>query len=127
MKRLLTAAGLLTLAIILVACGGASGASSAPASVAPDALKISSTNLQFSTDRLEAKAGQPIQIVYDNQEGAPHNVAIYRDAGFSQKVFAEDPFSGPKTVVYNVPAQAAGTYYFRCDIHPNMKGTLEVK
>ncbi len=128
MKRLLSLAALTLLAIILVACGGAAGGpTGAPASVDPNALEISSRDLKFSTDRLEAPANKAFQIVYDNQEAAPHNVAIYKDQSASEKILVEEPFSGPKTVVYDVPAQAAGSYFFRCDIHTDMKGTLEVK
>jgi plastocyanin len=126
MKRLLTAAGLLTLAIVLVACGGATAASTAAPSVDPGALHISAKDIKFSTDKLEAKADTAFQIAFDNQEGAPHNVAIYTDESASQKVLVEEPFGGPKQVVYQVPALKAGSYFFRCDIHPNMKGTLEV-
>ena len=86
----------------------------------------SSKDLKFSTDTLVAPAGKAFQIVYDNQESAPHNVAIYADQGYSQKVLVEEPFSGPKVVPYSVPALDAGTYYFRCDLHTDMKGTIEV-
>ena len=131
MKRLVSLPGLAALSLLLVACsatGGAAGApTGAPASVDPNAIRISSKDLKFSTDRLEAPAGKAFQIVYDNQEGAPHNVAIYKDEGYSQPILREDPFSGPKTVTYEVPAQPAGTYFFRCDVHPDMKGTLEVE
>jgi plastocyanin len=128
MKRLVPALGLLLVAFALVACSGASAAPSGPPkSVDPNALQISSKDLKFSTDKLVAPAGKAFQIVYDNQEAAPHNVAIYTDQSASTRVFAEDPFGGPKEVVYDVPAIAAGTYFFRCDVHPDMKGTLEVK
>jgi plastocyanin len=128
MKRLFSAAGLLLLALVLVACGGASAApTGSPAPVDPDALQISSKDLKFSTDKLVAPAGKAFQIAYDNQEGAPHNIAIYTDSSASTKLFGEEPISGPKQVVYNVPALDAGTYFFRCDLHPDMKGTLEAK
>ena len=78
----------------------------------------------FSTDTLSAPADEPFQIAFDNQEGAPHNVAIYRDSSAAEKLFGEDPFSGPAVVVYDVPALAAGTYFFRCDVHPDMSGEL---
>lgn len=128
MKRLVPVLGLLVVAFVLVACSGANAAPSGPArSADPNALQISSKDLKFSTDKLVAPAGRAFQIVYDNQESSPHNVAIYTDQSASTKVFAEDPFGGPKEVVFDVPAIAAGSYFFRCDVHPDMKGTLEVK
>jgi plastocyanin len=128
MKRLATTLALVALAAFLAACSGANAAPATPApSVDPDALQISSKDLKFSTDKLVAPAGKAFQIAFDNQEAAPHNVSIYTDESASTKVFAEDAFGGPKQVLYDVPAMAAGSYFFRCDVHPDMKGTLEVK
>jgi plastocyanin len=87
---------------------------------------ISAKDLKFSTTALSAPANKPFQIAFDNQEGAPHNVAIYRDSSASAKVFGKDPFSGPAVVTYDVPALTGGTYFFRCDVHPNMSGQLTV-
>lgn len=133
MKRAITALGLLCLVLVVGACSGASannpspaGSPSAPAAPAGGAIQISSKDLRFSTSTLSAPANKAFQIVYDNQEGAPHNVAIF-DSSFSSKVFGEEPFGGPKQVTYNVPALAPGTYGFRCDVHIEMKGTLEVR
>ena len=127
MKRLATTLALVALAAVIAACSGTSAAPTPAPSADPDALRISSKDLAFSTDRLVAPAGKAFQIVYDNQESAPHNVAIYADQGYSQKVLVEEPFSGPKVVTYRVPALDAGTYHFRCDLHTDMKGTIEVK
>ena len=30
------------------------------------------------------------------------------------------------TIIYDVPALEPGTYFFRCDLHPDMRGTLIV-
>jgi plastocyanin len=128
MKRLVSVLGLTALALILVACSGGAGGSSGPApSVNPGALQISAKDLKFSTSTLTAKADTATQIVFDNQEAAPHNVAIYQDESASQAFLKEDVFGGPKQVVYNVPALAAGSYFFRCDLHPDMKGTYTVQ
>jgi plastocyanin len=130
MKRAIATLGLLGVALVLGACSGAAANNPSPAGTpaapAGDAVQISSKDLKFSAATLTAPANKPLQIAFDNQDGAPHNVAIY-DASFSSKVFGEEPFGGPKQVTYDVPALAPGTYGFRCDIHPDMKGTLEVK
>ena len=128
MKRLIPAVGLLGLALLFAACsGGAANQPSAGGSIDPNAIQISAKDLKFSTSTLSAPANKPFQIAFDNQDAAPHNVAIYTDSSFSNKVFGQDPFGGPKVVTYNVQALAPGTYAFRCDVHPDMKGSLEVK
>jgi plastocyanin len=129
MNRLRAILGIAALAVIVAACSGGSSSSSPSVqpSVDPDALTISAKDLAFSTNALSAPADEPFQIVFDNQEGAPHNVAIYRDASAAEKVFVEEPFGGPRVVTYEVPALAAGTYFFRCDLHPDMQGTLTVR
>jgi plastocyanin len=97
-----------------------------PPSIDPNALTIVAKDLQFSTAALTAPAGEPFQITFDNQDGAPHNVAIYRDPSATDKVFVEEPFGGPAVVIYDVPALETGEYFFRCDVHPDMKGTLSI-
>jgi plastocyanin len=119
--------GLITTAIVAsAACSvGSSGRTGEP-SIDPDALTIAAKDLAFSTSRLSAPADKPFQIAFDNQESAPHNVAIYRDSAATQKVFVSDPFSGPGVVRYDVPPLAPGSYFFRCDVHPGMAGQLTV-
>jgi plastocyanin len=124
MKRLL--ASLLLPIAVLVACAGGSANPTTQASVGPDALSIEANGLAFSTTSLTALADEPFQIVFDNQDAALHNVAIYRDASAAEKVFGEEPFSGPAVVVYDVRALGTGTYFFRCDVHPEMSGNLAV-
>jgi hypothetical protein len=74
---------------------------------------------------MSAPADEHFQIAFHNQEWGPaQRRDLYRDSSAAEKVFAEDPFSGPAVVVYEVPALAAGTYFFRCDVHPDMSGEL---
>ena len=35
--------------------------------------------------------------------------------------------TGPETATYQVGALASGSYFFHCDVHPTMTGTLTVK
>ncbi len=124
MNRLLSSVLITTAIVTLAACSaGSSGPTNAP-SIDPDALMISAKDLKFSTSTLTAPADKPFEIAFDNQESAPHNVAIYGDSSVTEVVFGSDPFSGPAVVTYDVPALAPGTYFFRCDVHPDMSGEL---
>jgi plastocyanin len=110
------------------ASGSASAAPIPPASAAPTGatLHISAQNIAFDTDHLEAPAGQAFVLEFDNNDpGVPHNVDI-RDAN-GTNVFKGQIITGPAKVSYQVPALAAGSYTFACDVHPDMTGTLAVK
>jgi plastocyanin len=135
MKRLTFTLGLLALAAVLAAC---SGASAAPETTPPpaggtaqpatggtgDAVTVVAKDIAFQTPDVTVKAGAPVTIDFDNQDGAPHNIAITDASG--QSVFKGDIVANSK-VTYNVPALAAGTYTFICEVHPNMKGTITAK
>jgi plastocyanin len=130
MKRLTLTLGLLSLAAVLAACSGASAADpgtaapGGPATPSGDAVSIVAKDIQFVQTDVTVPAGAPFAIAFDNQEGAPHNVAISNAGG--QSVFKGDIVSNTK-VTYQVPALAAGSYTFICEVHPNMKGTITAK
>jgi len=89
---------------------------------------ISANALQFSTSSLTFPAGTGVTLTFDNQDaGVPHNVAIYSDSGYTTAVFTGDIVTGPTKATYAIPALDAGTYYFRCDVHTTMTGTVTVK
>jgi plastocyanin len=115
-----------------VASPSASASSSASASASPsgggaeDQIALAATNIVFDKTQIEAKAGQPFQIVFTNNDsGIPHNVQIKAPDG--SEPFKGSLLTGPGTVTYDVPALAAGSYVFHCIVHPNMTGTLTVK
>src|SRR5688572_16888635 len=125
MKRLTLTLGMLALAAVLAACSGASAAPPSPAAPAGDpsgdAVTIVAKDLKFAPAAVAVKADTAFDLVFDNQEGAPHNIAISNDSGAS--VFKGEIVSNTK-VTYAVPALPAGTYGFICDVHPDMKGTI---
>jgi plastocyanin len=107
--------------------GAASAAPDPTGSAAPieATLHISAQNIQFDTDHLEAPAGQAWVLEFDNNDpGIPHNVEILDATGAS--VFKGQIVTGPTQASYQVPALAAGSYKFLCDVHPTMTGTLTV-
>jgi plastocyanin len=129
MKRLVLSLGLVALAAVTAACSGGSGgttaspAAPAPAASAPagDAIVVVAKDLKFSTASITAPADEAFQFTLDNQESAPHNVAI-KDASGAEKFKGEIVTS--TMITYDVPALAAGAYEFWCEVHPDMKGTL---
>jgi plastocyanin len=130
MKRLLATLALATVALAAAACSSTnadSGTPPAPVAPAdPSAPTITAKDIKFVESDVAAPAGKAFQLTFVNQDSAPHNVAIYTDASASQVVYKGEIFSSG-TKVYEVPALAAGSYFFRCDVHPDMKGTITVK
>jgi plastocyanin len=103
-----------------------------PASAAPTAVAVpavpeisASSAVSFDTTTLIVPAGRPFDLKFDNkQAGVPHNVQIADSPAKTTILFNGEHVTGPATVTYNVPAISAGTYYFLCEVHPNMNGTL---
>ncbi|MEO5965896.1 MAG: cytochrome c oxidase subunit 4 [Candidatus Limnocylindrales bacterium] len=108
---------------------GAPGGGGSPPSVAPSLpaadVTITAKDIAWTTPDVTAPAGKPFTIALDNRDSVPHNIVI-KDAGGSA-VFSGDLVTGPKVVIYNVPALGAGAYTFSCIVHPNMTGTVAAK
>jgi plastocyanin len=122
MKRLTLTFGLVALAAVLAACSGGSAAPASPAgSVDPNAIVVTAKDLKFNPTEVSAPADAAFEIVFDNQESAPHNIVISDAAG--TKVFEGEVITNQQ-VTYQVPALAAGTYPFICAVHPDMKGNV---
>src|SRR6187397_842997 len=117
----------LTSAVLLILLmAGCSGGGGAAASVTPPpdaAASIEANNLKFSTAELAVPAGAAFKLFFKNLEGAPHNVAIYGDSTASAKIFVGETITNA-AITYDVPAISAGEYFFRCDVHTDMHGTL---
>jgi len=106
------------LALVLVAC---SSGDESPSS----AVTITAADLAFDASTIEAPAGEAFTITLVNNDSAPHNISIYTEEGGDAIVEGEIINQG-ETVTVEVPAQEAGEYYFMCDVHPDMNGTLVV-
>ena len=126
MKRFLTALGLVALAAFSVACSSAAAQPKPSGAVDPNGPTIVAKDMVFAPASVEIAAGKNVTIHFDNQDSAPHNVAIYKDASASEKISVGEIATAAK-VDQVVPALAAGTYFFRCDVHTNMTGTIVVK
>ncbi len=92
-------------------------------------LSIMAMNNVFDTDSLSAPAGTPFTVLLDNMDaGIPHNFSIYTDDTATTALFTGEIITGPDTITNEIPALDAGSYFFRCDVHPTtMIGTLTVE
>lgn len=92
-------------------------------------ITVASIGSKFDDRTLTAPAGEAFSIVFDNRDsGVPHNFALYRDRAFRDEIFVGETFPGPDKRVHKIRALDAGTYSFRCDLHPvDMTGTLVVE
>lgn len=103
--------------------GGSPGASVGPP---PDQPQIAASAVtEFETDELVVPAERPFPLLFNNkQAGVPHNLAIYDTPDRGTEHFVGELVTGPMEVTYEVPALAAGEYFFVCTVHPPMTGTL---
>jgi plastocyanin len=126
MKRFILALGLIALAAVSAACSPAAAQPTASGPVDANGPTIVARDMKFSAGPVEVKAGTNVTIHFDNQDAAPHNVAIFTDSSASTPIsIGEVVSSGKKDQV--VPALKAGTYFFRCDVHHDMTGTIVAK
>ena len=127
MKRLILGLGLVVLAAVSVACSG--GAAQPPASsgpVDPNAPVIVAQGNAFSPTTLDVTADKAFSLTLDNKDSAPHNVAIYTDSSASSPISVGEIVSSTKAT-QQVPALKPGSYFFRCDVHHEMTGTINAK
>lgn len=117
---LLAAALVATLAACATTTAGGASADPGTADVT-----VTSVDMAFSPGSVTAPAGEAFTLALVNEDTMPHNVAIYTDSSKSEKLF-EGEMVTDGTIVYDVPALAAGEYFFDCSLHPDMTGTLVV-
>lgn len=128
---------LLSLAAILVmglaACspseseGSGGNAGGGTVAVVDGEVALGADDLVFDASVIEAPADAEFTITLTNNESQPHNVAIYTEEGGDEIVVGEVITGPDATTETVVPALAPGTYYFRCDVHPEMEGTVVVE
>jgi plastocyanin len=113
---------------LVLAGGGPLQAAEQPkASCSPNgtALSITALDGKFNKNCLAAPANQAFTIDFQNLDrGIPHNVAIYEDESAGRTFFKGELVDGPGKTTYSVNGVPAGTFFFRCDPHPDMNGTF---
>jgi hypothetical protein len=107
------------------------GAAAAPCeSVAR--LELRAEGHSFGTRCLAVPAGREVRASLESFDIEPHNFALYQDVpGSNQEdlsppnllVRSDNTFAGEPTD-FRIPRLREGRYFFRCDFHPQMRGSL---
>lgn len=110
---------------------GGADAKPAPAATqeaAAGGTELTASSLQWSTDSLSTAADKPFTVTVTNEDTTTHNFSVYdgQDATGKQLFKGQDVSAGA-TVDEDVDPLPKGSYYFQCDYHPAMNGTLTVK
>jgi len=110
-------------ALVLYGCGAA--ATPAPSWPA-GAIVVTARNSTFDTRELHSQSGATTQLVLVNEDSDPHNIDIRTKSGYEgDQLFHFDPIART-SIAMTVGPLVAGTYYFLCDVHPQMNGTVVV-
>ena len=89
-------------------------------------VDLAAQGIQFDTGTIDLPANTPSTIHFENRDPVPHNVAIFTDDTLANVLFQGDLVTGPDVIDYPIPPLEPGTYYFHCDVHPSMNGTVGV-
>ena len=93
-------------------------------------IDLVAKNIAFDKSTITVPAGADVTVNFDNQDnGIPHNFAVYTNSSASNSIFTGKIISGPAKITYKFKAPTEpGTYFFRCDVHPAvMTGSFIVK
>ena len=77
-------------------------------------IELSAQDIQFSTDAIEAPAGEDFCIEFTNNDSVPH------DVGIVETDFNGDDVPPGESIVYHVPAMDAGAVHLL--LHPSSAG-----
>ena len=91
------------------------------------AITLTAASVQFDTEQLSWPADEETTVEFINEDSAPHNLAIYATEAAEEDFFVGQVIDGGGSITYEIDPMEAGEYYFQCDVHPSMNGTLTVE
>ena len=127
---------LVSASLVLAACGGGDDTESAApsadnsaggtVSVVDGAVDISADGLAFDANVIQATSGEAFTVTFTNNEAVPHNFSVYTEEG-GDAIAQGDVINEGETDEVEIEALEPGEYYFVCDLHPEMNGTIVVE
>jgi plastocyanin len=124
---------LILAAVMLVAGGSVTAASLGIRPIKPhegpaDATLVAK-GIAWDVEEITLPTGRKVAVKVENQDnGTPHNFALYTGPDAKQSLFQGQVFSGVADRTYEFEAPKPGAYFFRCDVHPDvMTGAVTVR
>lgn len=112
---------------VMTGCAGC-GSDKAKSSEPSDCTKVSGTsftlvarNLAWQPTCIQVKAGTTVQFTVKLEDQEVQHDLVISGAGGTHQTKLE---AGPTTEHLTYTFPSAGTYGFKCSIHPNMTGTI---
>ena len=93
-------------------------------------INLTAQNMAFDMSTITVPVGAKVTVNFNNKDnGIPHNFAVYTDSSATTSIFKGQAIIGVTSTTYTFIAPTiAGTYFFRCDIHPTtMTGKFVVQ
>jgi plastocyanin len=92
-------------------------------------FEISAREYSFVPDRVQIRAQQAAEIRLQNDGSVDHSLSVYEDDEYRNLVdgaAAEPAAPGESTSLSVEPPDNVTELYFRCEIHTDMTGTIEI-
>lgn len=116
--------------------GGPSPSPVLGAASEPQKVDVTARDFSFDPDKLAlnkstaGNAASSVTVNFTNGGRASHTFTLYSDKEYKTKVggaeITSTPGGGSGSSTFVAPT-AATTYFFRCEIHNSMQGTIEFK
>lgn len=115
----------------MAACSGAprpTGSRTAEVEGGRVSVTVVAEDTAFDIAELRLPADTSVDLTLDNRDSAVHNLTVYAepDRPAGEQLFVFEAFGGPASRTFAVDPLPPGTYYFQCDVHPQMNGTVVV-
>lgn len=91
-------------------------------------VTIVAKDIAFTETDIAVPSGEPLSIEFDNEDaGTQHNVVVFPspDKPEGTPLLEGEIITGVAKTAYPLDSLEDGTYYFHCEVHPNMQGALK--
>jgi plastocyanin len=98
--------------------------SEAPPNEPTTEIALTAVDIAWDKSELTVVAGEPLTVTVENEDPTPHNFSIYEDDSLENDFYVGDNIAASASSEDEVDPLKKGEYYFQCDLHPAMNGTL---